>query len=844
MSLPSRVEVRIEKPQVELPSPTKLPPGPGNNWVDAAFRQDHRKRQLLANEFAGAVPKTYSAVYVRPRIETPAAQTEAGRELMTALQLTQEGRAMELVSPPAMTLDDKILLFHGFFVEPVAESGVETERVRPVTLTCFPLDDTVLLQEPRVANSGMQGGVMLKRQRVPLDRRDAARRAEPRTDGSRFPDLSTVKESWVSINDIEIGGSVWLHGRQVFITDCDDATRRLLVTLGRTVPAGMQILEDAFSRLMVAKRLEALRLEGKTFASRDLAITMESLHSGKPCARYPDELKRVQRFLADSGKMLRFYVYWHDEEAAPPRVRTFDLRYFLEDDTISFVEHHLDNVEQAKNFLSRRRLPKSADHSKAVELTFAGRINGTREVYLGKGETYYAAADFAVGITINVYGRPFFVYDADQCTREYFARTLGRPLAEAVDVNHLFPVKSTKRLPLPPPTGFGSEEDSEASCRGLVLKAPKKMAPDPELQGKSLRYELRFHKPDRQEDLMRRFLLTFYLEDDQIMIAEVPIRNTGYTGGRFLRRQRLRKPGCPVGNDRASFFNLEDISVGAVLNVNGFRFEVIDADERSTQYVAHKETLGRKPEDLTRVHLPRLQELLTAFQAFVTCRYPTNTEAFRALDADHNGRIDVSELEMALVHNQITSKEEEIVGVMQQLDRKGNGFIEYADFFAAMQSPLQVRLPSPSHGAEAIDIVADRDIAATLADGNRRNSVRDRVLKSVKERLEGRCLNGFEMFRMISTQPRALRDKRADMASLTNGAKDVVFTPVQLRRTVLEHLGLMLDDNEMAALLGFFFPNLPRDEYKSTADTSTIHGVDLRTFQAKFIEMSSVRQLK
>lgn len=40
----------------------------------------------------------------------------------------------------------------------------------------------------------------------------------------------------------------------------------------------------------------------------------------------------------------------------------------------------------------------------------------------------------------------------------------------------------------------------------------------------------------------RRFVLSYFMMDDNLLIFEPPIRNSGIVGGKFLERQRVYKP--------------------------------------------------------------------------------------------------------------------------------------------------------------------------------------------------------------------------------------------------------------------------------------------------------------
>ena len=75
--------------------------------------------------------------------------------------------------PPAFvprycTLDKKVLRFFGHFHEAVPDGvGAETSRVRNVHILYHLEDDTLALVEPRLHNSGLDQGILVKRHRIP-----------------------------------------------------------------------------------------------------------------------------------------------------------------------------------------------------------------------------------------------------------------------------------------------------------------------------------------------------------------------------------------------------------------------------------------------------------------------------------------------------------------------------------------------------------------------------------------------------------------------------------------------------------------------------------------------------
>ena len=85
---------------------------------------------------------------------------------------------------------------------------------------------------------------------------------------------------------------------------------------------------------------------------------------------------------------------------------------------------------------------------------------------------------------------------------------------------------------MPPYNGFGSEEDSLCSCMGLLPKPPKKdfikfMEKDRKgLDSNVLRFLAKMDttKPINMD---RRFIISYYLSDDTILVFEQQARNSG-----------------------------------------------------------------------------------------------------------------------------------------------------------------------------------------------------------------------------------------------------------------------------------------------------------------------------
>jgi hypothetical protein len=82
--------------------------------------------------------------------------------------------------PAWVALAQKVLRFSGYFEEAVLESTVERKRVRKVHVYYYLEDDSLQVSEPRVDNSGLQQGLLVKRHRIPHPNpRDPVRLASP-----------------------------------------------------------------------------------------------------------------------------------------------------------------------------------------------------------------------------------------------------------------------------------------------------------------------------------------------------------------------------------------------------------------------------------------------------------------------------------------------------------------------------------------------------------------------------------------------------------------------------------------------------------------------------------------
>lgn len=143
----------------------------------------------------------------------------------------------------------------------------------------------------------------------------------------------------------------------------------------------------------------------------------------------------------------------------------------------------------------------------------------------------------------------------------------------------------------PPYNGWGSMEDSLGNCKGLLPRPPQRdfikfMEKDRKgLESHTLRFLARL-VTDKPVDKERKFIISYFLSDDTILVYEPPVRNSGVLGGKFLERQRIKCPGQErYSTEMPRYYQARDLYVGANLEINKFVFHLESADEYAFCYM-------------------------------------------------------------------------------------------------------------------------------------------------------------------------------------------------------------------------------------------------------------------
>ncbi|XP_066172854.1 EF-hand domain-containing protein 1 [Sylvia atricapilla] len=507
-------------------------------------------------------------------------------------------------TPAFVTYDKKVLKFDAYFQEEVPISAEEHYRIRQVGIYYYLEDDSMCIIEPKVKNSGLLQGKLMKRHRVPKNEQ-----------GDYY--------HW---KDLNLGIDLTIYGRTYRLVNCDAFTKVFLESQGIEVNPPEELVSDPYTE------------------QRRTPVQKRIVPTG------PDPFRQ---FLTYDTKVLRFYAIWDDTNCAFGDHHPCVIHYFLADDTVEVREVHRrnDGRDPFPVLMRRQRLPKIfVDKNK----NFPSCV---LEITDHEVQEWYSPKDFGIGKTVTLLGRTFLIYDCDKFTQDFYREKYGITDFQPVDVNKK-PLEKAPQV-IPPYNGFGIPEDSLQNCLSLFPKPPRKdIIKMLENNLKVLRYQVALESPV-PEDKNRRFILSYFLSDDTISIYEPPVKNSGITGGKYLKRTKVTKPGSTPENP--IYYEASDFTIGSTVEVFGHRFVIIDADQYVLNYLErHAESFPAATVQSIRDHfLPRkvvvettssgipkkeLDDLIVEVQKELKLQQPFNTrqfhEAFHHFDKEGSGFLD------------------------------------------------------------------------------------------------------------------------------------------------------------------------------------------------------------
>eukprot|EP00413_Alexandrium_margalefii_P039129 CAMPEP_0204599060 /NCGR_PEP_ID=MMETSP0661-20131031/54626_1 /ASSEMBLY_ACC=CAM_ASM_000606 /TAXON_ID=109239 /ORGANISM="Alexandrium margalefi, Strain AMGDE01CS-322" /LENGTH=744 /DNA_ID=CAMNT_0051609769 /DNA_START=45 /DNA_END=2279 /DNA_ORIENTATION=- len=535
------------------------------------------------------------------------------------------GLQSEHVDLPAWDAYDRhVLRFHGYFKEAVVETNLENHRVRKVVILYYLEDDTCQVLEPRQDNSGIPQGQLVRRHRFPA-----------------------AGGGYIKPEDLEVGSTLHIYGKAIVLTDCDDFTREYYLRVGAEQAPAEPGEPDPWQETRDALRV-AKSTQPRTYEKIYREVMLGGGHINA----------NMQQFLENDGKVLRFFTVMDDVSTPQFERRPFIILFFLADDQLEIREQYPLNCgrDNFPIFFRKAKMPMG-------EYKVDGPQSRPR-----KNSEFVHGHDFAVGLSVTLLGNfHFFVYDADDFTRQYFRDELGVELDPRVKVD--MPERAVPRASTPPYTGYGSQDDSMGSVTNLIPKAPRKdFKKLYQHDGKILRFKARFTSP-KPEDEDRLFVVSFHLADDTLSIHEPPQRNLGIVTGKFLEK------GVHLNQLTGKLFRPEDLSPGNVIKVYNTEFEIMDMDEYTAKMFSDPDA-ARCAFDLESV-VQKLRESMRQ-------QYPLVRDIFRRFDSDRDGVMTLPEFKSALEKFGFMLSQEEVVQIMKHFDARQDGQVSYNEFCDAL----------------------------------------------------------------------------------------------------------------------------------------------------------------
>ena len=450
-------------------------------------------------------------------------------------------------APPPENLErPQVLRWNAFFKEAVTESAIENHRVRKCVIYMYLEDESVYVGEPRQPNSGIPQGSFLKRHRIPVGDTGA----------------------FFGIGDIHVGETVTFYGRSFFVVSCDAFTRAFLESRGMAVAEDQPFPDEPIELYRATLKKDTVAFPYPPAPRNDVLAAYIEASNGAPSHLLVAD--KLEKFLANDRKVLRFFCVWDDRGALYGEKRPFVLHYYLADDSVEVLEVAEPNGgrDPFPVFLRRQPLPN--------------RKLSADPTAIAKSDSYVTHLDLRIGGTVHVYGREFFIHDADAFTKKWYVDNEGfDPVEDFPEVDVDEPSAPIPQNAVPPYNGFGGLADSLQNCVALI---PKPVRPDFDKQmtytDTVLRFKAKMIKDETgysrytptESDEAREFIVSVYLANDTVAVFEPPDRKKQIVGGKFLERQECLKPNSPEK------YEATDCYAGARLILFSRCFELVEAD--------------------------------------------------------------------------------------------------------------------------------------------------------------------------------------------------------------------------------------------------------------------------
>ena len=390
------------------------------------------------------------------------------------------------------------------------------------------------------------------------------------------------------------------------------------------------------------------------------------------CSSTVLEADKLDQFLKYDRKVLRFYLAWDDRKSLYGELRPFVMHYYLCDDTMEILEVRRANAgrDPFPLFLKRGKVYKNIDSLLNIDAPTTHTtqlIDRTGRVDPATMETFNEA-DFAVGKEACINGATFLIYGCDEFTRDYYEKVYG---VRYEDIPVQFDEQVERpQINIPPHVAPGAEEDSLGSFLYLIPKVPKKnFRRMMENDRKILRFMARLDTAT-PEDQSRIFVVKYFLADDTVAVFEPPQKNSGVMGGKFISRDRMKKP------NSHEYYTQADFYTGAKVVFHNFGFILYQADEYSLSYM-ESDPESHPMSDISYIAeqlAPVMKEKKAALEA-----------AFGACDPEGTKLIPYDKLQDILLDLDMELNDQVLITLMRRYDNDKNGMVKYDDLLALAQ---------------------------------------------------------------------------------------------------------------------------------------------------------------
>ncbi|CAM44424.1 conserved hypothetical protein [Leishmania braziliensis MHOM/BR/75/M2904] len=706
-----------------------LPKLPGFSFAELQHPVTHGRRQYCTIDDKGTRTVKNAAALDGSAIATASAPDGCGIPIRIILQHFPSWR----------TLDDKVLRFFAYYTEDVVASSIETWRVRKVKLHYFLADGSLgIVETPAVANSGLQKGTIV----------------------SRF------RPDGVDVFRLCIGASIPCRGLVCKLVDCDAFTREFFEVMGMPQPEPLGYPQDDFEARAMCRpdKMDEQHIEMRRVIEVQ-AATRAGTHAS---LLTPAERAKARDFYEYDRNVLRFYAVWEK--------RKFRIYFYLADGSIAvlFDKAENDGRDPYPVFVRRRRIPKEA---RAVLLS-SETLNRPQ----GPVPACLAAEDLRTGTSVDIFTRPFFIYDCDEHTRAYMeARNIPQPAVPAPPCEE-DEITVGKRRPR-----LAKEARNAAGDSGKRFGAST-MVFDDSAAGKDAVKMTRYaHDVFRfsaelaqssEENEGRRFMICYYLADDTVSVYELPVRNSGHLGGKIFARRAVENVKDPTL-----------LKVGTTIRLDGVDYLLKEMDERTKRYLE----MGMP--NMEEAYF-RTQEILGIVASYLQQQFSRITDAFRHYASSSTQGLTRENVGEILSDAGVHATDAELTNVMERADGDKDGWVSLADFTEQLMqqqfiSTFKPRESQREWGDIRNGVTVQRGPVQSvmmLAKKADAKAQADAALQRFLTLIEARRTLAIRSFRSAS---QSAYDGNLDMSEFQNCVKDRLKTP--------------MTDDEIGALLYKFY---------------------------------------